>query len=78
MLSENKRLKRELARLQNTDAEFQEFRTAFEDYSEIKEEKKEKERCPVCTRGKLVLISIPGNRQVRTCKICGHRELNEL
>jgi DNA repair exonuclease SbcCD ATPase subunit len=79
LLSENKRLKRDLARLQHADHEFEEFKMAFEDYSIVKEEKKEKaehNRCPACTRGKLVVILIPSNRQAKFCKICNHREVD--
>lgn len=78
MLSENKRLKKEIARYRNTDYEFQEFKAAFDDYSIEKEEKREKaqnNRCKHCTRGQYVVMSIPGGRQIKMCKICQHREL---
>lgn len=74
LLSENKRLKRELSRLQNTDHEFEEFKSAFQDFSEQKEEKKKKDCCPSCAKGKLVVISIPGGKNLRLCKICQFRE----
>jgi hypothetical protein len=79
LLSENKRLKKELARYRHTDYEFEEFKSAFEDYSIVKEEKKEKaenNRCKACTRGQYVLLSIPGGRTVKMCKICQHREVD--
>lgn len=76
VLSENKRLKKQLSRYQHTDHEFEEFKAAFDDYSIKKEEKKEKvdkNRCSHCTRGHYVILSIPGGRNIKMCKICQHR-----
>ena len=74
LVSENKRLRKELARLQHTDHEFEEFKSAFDEYSIVKEEKRKENLCSNCARGKIITISIPGNRTATICKICGHRE----
>jgi predicted nuclease with TOPRIM domain len=74
LLSENKRLKKDLKRLKNVDYEFEEFKDAFEDFSEEKVTKRKENLCQNCMRGKLVSVDIPGNRVVRLCKICGNRE----
>lgn len=75
--SENRRLKRELKQLQNMQRNLQEMQEAFADFSEIKSERKIDLTCPNCARGPYLKIPIPGNRELRVCKVCSHRETNE-
>lgn len=72
--SENKRLKRELKQLQNIQRNLEEFQEAFADFSEEKFERKMDMTCPNCARGPYLRISIPGNRELRVCKVCNHKE----
>lgn len=76
--SENLHLKRELKKLMNVQESFLEMQEAFADYSEAKEEKKADMTCPSCSRGPYVKFVIPGNREVRVCKVCNYRSTEEF
>lgn len=71
--SENIHLKRELKKLMNVQHNLLEMQDAFADYSEKKQEHKADLSCPQCSRGPYLRIAIPGDREVRVCKVCNYR-----
>lgn len=75
--SENIHLKRELKKLMNVQHNLLEMQEAFTDFSEEKETRKTELTCPNCSRGPYLKIAIPGNREVRVCKVCNYRGSNE-
>mgnify|MGYP001614088348 CR=1 FL=1 len=76
--SENKHLRRELKKLMNIQRNLEEFQEAFAEVSEEKHQTIADLTCPNCARGPYRAIAIPGNREVKVCKVCNYRETTNV